>query len=134
MSWEAFLSRRYVKLRTLRIELKALNTIKLQASEDFRHALAKFLVCYGIFNNNHHFKTEQKINNAVCDVIDLDNFIIYEIESDAGMTKQKKKLEDFYHPYIEDIIIVDLKKIEGWEAIDRLFNSVCLHYGISKHR
>ncbi len=134
MSRETFLRKQYEKLTRLGIDLEGLNTIRLQGSEDFNHALTKFIVCFGILRGGHRFKTEQRINSSICDIIDLDNFIIYEIESNADSAKHKSKLGDFYHPYIEDIVIIDLKKLSGWEAVGSLFDSVCSRYGILTER
>ena len=134
MSREMFLRKQYEKLTRLGIVLGGVNTLRFQGSEEFNHALAKFLVCFGILRDGHRFKTEQKINSSICDIIDLDNFIIYEIESNADSAKHKSKLEDFYHPHIEDIVIIDLKKLSGWEAVGNLFDSVCSRYGILTER
>lgn len=66
----------------------------------------------------HRFKTEQPLNEAVCDVIDLDAFVVYEIESYANSAIIKKKLDDYRHPFVEDLFILDLRKLKlNWTPI-----------------
>ncbi|MCW4003681.1 MAG: hypothetical protein NWE95_07205 [Candidatus Bathyarchaeota archaeon] len=95
------------------------------ANESFSHRVAKLVICNLLTEAGHHFKTEQPINEAVCDVIDLDTFVIYEIESHANSTIIKRKLDDFLHPLIEDLIVVDLRKMDiDWEPIFMLRDKI----------
>ena len=112
------------------IDLKDLNTLRFQRSEYFTHQLIKFIICHHLLRLKHHFKTEQPIRNSVCDIIDLDTFIIYEIETNVGPTLRRKKLEDFYHPLIEDIFIVDVKKLKHWGSIFQLRKEVAKYCGL----
>ena len=129
MSWSSFLRNNYLKLKTLGIDLRDVNTIRFRGNESFRHRLVKFLICQRLFSLGHHFKTEQPIKSSVCDVIDLDTFVIYEIENSATMEIRKKKLDEFYHPYIEDIVIVDIRKLKvNWKEIAKLRDEVYKHH------
>lgn len=65
----------------------------------------KVIIYQHLFQEKHNFKTEQKIKDAVCGVIDLDTLVIYEVETYPTMRIRKKRLDDFYHPYVEDITI-----------------------------
>ena len=114
MSWETFLRKNYPKIDVLGIGLNGLNTVKLDGNESLEHRMIKFLICHNIFEAGHHFKTEQPIKDSVCDVIDLDTMTVYEIETNATLSMRSNKLEAFYHPYIEDIVIIDLRKL-GFE-------------------
>jgi len=130
MSWARFLRKNYDRIKQLGIDLKDINTIKVGNGELFRHQLAKFLICHHLLRLKHHFKTEQAICKGICDVIDLDTFTIYEIESNLSPILTRKKLEDFYHPLIEDILIVDLKKSRRWSAISKLKDDVRKYCGL----
>lgn len=130
MSWNRFLRKNYDRIKQLKIDLRDINVIKIGNGELFRHQLIKFLLCHHLLRLKHHFKTEQKINNAVCDIIDLDTFTIYEIESHVHPIVRRKKLEAFYHPLIEDIFIVDLKKLRHWRSIFALRDEVEKYCGL----
>lgn len=97
--------------------MKDINTIRFQGGEHFAHQLVKFMICHHLFKLKHHFKTEQFIGNGICDVIDLDTFVIYEIESHVHPIVRRKKLETFYHPLISDIMIVDIKKLKHLASV-----------------
>jgi hypothetical protein len=108
------------------INLRGTNTIKFcGGKESFSHRIAKLALCHLLTKAGHNFKTEQPIGEAVCDVIDLDTLVIYEIESHANSTIIKKKLDDFLHPLIEDLIIVDLRKMDiDWEPVFALRDKI----------
>jgi hypothetical protein len=130
MSWSRFLKKNYDRIMQLGIDLKDINVIKVGNGELFKHQLVKFLICYHLLALKHHFKTEQPICKGICDVIDLDTFTIYEIESNLSPFLRRKKLEDFYHPLIEDIFIVDLKKMRHWRSIFALRDEVEKYCGL----
>jgi len=121
----------YLKLKTLGIDLRDINTVRFRGNESFRHRLIKFLISQELFSLGHRFKTEQPIKSSVCDVIDLDTLVIYEVESNPTMEVMKRKLREFYHPYIEDIVIVDIRKIKvNWREMDKLRNEVSRFSGL----
>jgi len=125
MGWEHFLRKNYPKINQLGIGLNGLNTLRFDGNESFEHRLIKFLICHNIFEAGHHFKTEQLIKDSICDVIDLDTLVIYEIEANATLQKNKEKLEAFYHPYIEDIVIIDSKKLgSDWPTLAALSDKI----------
>lgn len=130
-NWEVFLRKNYKKLAQMGISLNEINTVKFHPKELFTHRLVKFLISHHIFELNHFFKTEQSINNAVCDVIDLSTMVVYEIESDIARGKSKKKLMQYDHPYIEDLFIVDVRKLDcDWLSIRKLSDEIKLHCGL----
>jgi hypothetical protein len=130
MSWNTFLRKNYEKMKQLGIDLKELNNIRLSGGEHFKHQLVKFLICHHLFKLKHHFKTEQPLGNSICDIIDLDTFTVYEIESNVKTSLLRKKLEDFYHPLIEDILVVDMKKLKRWNSVFALKEEVGEYCGL----
>lgn len=125
MSWDSFIGRNYYKIRVLGIDLKGVNSIRFSGNESFKHRVVKFMVCHLLSMKGHRFKTEENIKGSICDVIDLDNFIIYEVESKATKRTLRKKLDDFYHPYIEDIIVIDIRKLRyDWNPILKLRDKI----------
>jgi len=130
VNWEQLLRKNGKKFEILGIALRGIDAIKFRPKETLSHRLAKFIVCYLLAKEHHHFKTEQPINEAVCDVIDLDTLIVYEIESYAHSTTIKKKLDDFRHPLIEDLIILDLRKMNlDWEPFYGLRDRISKYCG-----
>jgi len=130
MSWDAFLKHNYEKIMQLDIDLRNLDSVRLSAGELFRHQLIKFIICHHLTELRHHFKTEQPIRDSICDIIDLDTFRIYEIETRSSPSVAKKKLDNFYHPLIEDVFIVDLKKLKHWGNIFDLRKEVARLCGL----
>lgn len=112
MSWSLFLSKNWRTLDALKINFRNLNTVKFHSRESFSHRMTKCILCHLLWEKGHYFATEQPINDSICDVIDLNTFVIYEIEAQAIPSGIKKKLDDFRHPLIEDLVIVDLRKMD----------------------
>jgi len=132
MNGYTFLRKNHDRISRLAISLKDMNTIRFQGTEHFAHQLVKFMICHHLLRLKHHFKTEQLIKNSVCDIIDLDTFIIYEIESHVHPIVRRKKLEAFYHPLITDIQIVDIKKLKHIKSVLPLRNEIGRYCGLSK--
>jgi hypothetical protein len=125
MSWGTFVRRNYTKIKDLRMDLKGINTIKPKREESFAHQLIKFLVCHHLFKLGHHFRTEQTIERGICDIIDLDDFVIYEIETNPTTNGIKRKLEELNNPVIKDIIIIDVRRLNvDWKGIMKLRKEV----------
>ena len=124
-SWSRFVRRNYWKLKQLHIDLDNMNTIRFQSQETLKHRLAKKAICHYLFENSHFFKTEQKIRAGICDVIDLNNLIIYEVESYPTPKTEMEKLEQYRHPLIEDIVIIDLRKLDfDWYELVRFSDEI----------
>jgi hypothetical protein len=57
-----------------------INCVRFGQGETLRHALAKFLVCYELSQNNNEYITEARLSSGGrCDVISLSEFMVYEI-------------------------------------------------------
>lgn len=133
MSWSTFVRRNYWKIKRLGIDLNELNTVRFRIGETFEHRLVKFIICEYLFLLKHHFKTEQSVIHGVCDVIDLDTFVIYEVETNATKKVKENKLETFYHPLIEDIFIVNLKELKvDWSCFLKLSERIARHCGLKR--
>jgi hypothetical protein len=130
MNWEAFRKNNYEGMMQLGIDLRNLDSVRLSAGELFRHQLIKFIICHHLTELRHHFKTEQLVRDSICDIIDLDTFRIYEVETQSSPGTAKRKLEDFYHPLIEDVFIVDLKKLKHWSNVFDLCKEVARLCGL----
>jgi hypothetical protein len=130
MSWELFVRRNYERTTQLGIGLKDLDHIKCGCGEHFTHQLVKFIICHHLLKLKHHFKTEQPVGKSICDIIDLNTFTIYEIESNLSPRIARKKLEVFYHPLIEDILIVDVRKLKNLKSALRLRDEIGKYCGL----
>jgi hypothetical protein len=121
MKYERLRYKNGKKLKTLGVKLKRINTIRFRGKESFSHRVVKLILCHLITKQGHFFTTEQPIKDGVCDVFDLNDLIIYEIEAYPNSTIIRRKLDIFHHPYIEDLIIINLRKIDyNWLHIYRL--------------
>jgi len=131
MKFEQLVKENGRQLESMGIDLRELDTLKFGPKETLSHRVTKLILCHLLRKAGHHFKTEQPINKAICDVIDLDTFVVYEIESYANSTTIKKKLDDYRHPFVEDLFILDLRKLKlNWTPIydlkDRIKQVCCL--------
>lgn len=111
MKFNLFLRRSWQRLEALNINLRHLNTVRFHMKESFSHRMAKCMLCSLLWEADHFFVAEQPINDSICDILDLNTFIVYEIESFPHASTIKKKLDDFRHPMIEDLVILDLRKM-----------------------
>ena len=128
---EQLFRKNWNKLRALGIDWRGINTIKFNGYESFSHRVIKFILCHLIYQMGHNFKTEQPIKKAVCDVIDLDTFVVYEIECNPTPLAIKRKMKDYSNPLIQDLIILDLRKMNiEWEPIFRLRDEIKKYSGI----
>jgi len=133
MKWEQLIRKNGKKLETLGINLKGVNTIKFRGKESFSHRVVKLVICHLLAKAGHNFKTEQPIKDNVCDIIDLDSLIVYEIETYPNSTIIYKKLDDFLHPYIEDLVIVNLRKIDyDWVPVYCLRDEMAKCCGLTR--
>ncbi|MEM2129776.1 MAG: hypothetical protein QXZ70_04175 [Candidatus Bathyarchaeia archaeon] len=113
------------------IDLRGVNSLRFNSREPLKHRVGKLPVCHSLFKAGHRFKTEQLINGKQCDIIDLDTFVIYEIESQGRLGIMKKKIDDFTHPYVEDLVIVDLGKVQSdWCEFYRLSDYLRRKYNL----
>jgi len=118
VNFHLLLRRNWQKLEALRIDFRNLNKVRFHMKESFGHRMAKCMLCSLLWEKGHFFVTEQPVNDSVCDVLDLNTFIVYEIEAEATPCRVKRKLDDYRHPLIEDLIILDLRKMKlSWEPV-----------------
>lgn len=112
------LRRNWQRIEALQINLRHLNSVRFHMKESFGHRMAKCMFCHLLWQKGHFFVTEHPINGSVCDVLDLNTFIVYEVEAEATPSRIKRKLDDYRHPLIEDLIIIDLRKMGlSWEPL-----------------
>jgi len=76
-------------------------------SESMKHWLVKAMIFKILRERKRTVGTEIETKNGIVDVIDVDNFIVYEIEK--NLNKRKKKLEQFKE--FTDVFIINLKDI-----------------------
>ena len=115
----------YWRIKKLGIELKGVNSLKFGCKESLIHRIVKTVVCHNLFQSGHYFKTEEHVRKAMCDVIDLTTFTIYEIEVYPTPKKIREKLRSFRSRYINDVIIIDLRKLKvDWQPLFELNDKV----------
>ena len=131
MGWRSFFARNYARLKEIGIDFQSVNCVRFVGWESFEHRLLKFILCHNIYEVNHNFKTEQAVNGSVCDVIDLDTMRIYEVETSSTRRRVDVKPKAFDHPLIEDVLIVDVRKLDfDWRPIKELCKRIREAYGI----
>lgn len=95
MDWQTFLEKQNLRLLRLGVDLSGINTVRFHPREHFRHRLVKFLICNHLFELKRNFKTEQLVKSTACDVLDLQNMVVYEIEGEVTNMKLKEKVKRF---------------------------------------
>lgn len=86
----------------------------LHHGDELKHFLLKAEVGFRLRSAGHDFCTEVEFpNGKICDVFDLDTFIVYELESDLDRAARGKKLEDFGgFGFVQDVIVLDVDGLE----------------------
>ena len=80
-------------------------------SESMKHWLVKAMIFKILRERKRIVGTEIETKNGIVDVIDVDNFIVYEIEKNLTENKKKEKIDQLKG--INDVFIIDLKKVPG---------------------
>jgi len=80
-----------------------------------KHYVAKSVIGYIFRKNDHEFATELKFpNQKIADVMDLNTFIVYELESNYSEKDKEEKYENFWeYEEVKDIIVLDPQKLSG---------------------
>jgi len=76
--------------------------------ETMKHWLVKAMIFKILRERGRNVGTEIEMKEGIADVIDIDNKIVYEIESEPTKKKIKEKLKLFNGA--DDVFILDLKK------------------------
>lgn len=84
-------------------------------SDGFSHWMAKACIGFILRKNNHKFATEVEFDNgAIADVIDLNTFIVYELESNYTEKDKQEKYDNFWeYEEVRDIIVLDPQELSG---------------------
>jgi len=77
--------------------------------ESMKHWLTKAAIFKILRDRGRAVGTEIEVNGGIVDVIDVDNFIVYEIEK--NLTEKKKKEEVNRLKEAKDVFIIDLKEM-----------------------
>lgn len=78
-------------------------------ADGYKHFLVKSAICFVLRKNGHDFATEHEFpNGRICDVLDLETFHVYEIETNASESDVKEKLGNFWdYDGIRDTLVID---------------------------
>lgn len=84
-------------------------------SDGYVHYLAKAAIGFILRKNSHEFATELEFpNGAIADVIDLNTFIVYELESNYSEKDKQEKYDNFWeYEEVRDIIVLDPQELSG---------------------
>lgn len=115
----------------LGFELRYKNKIVPHAtriSETTKHFTVKAILAFLLMRQGKTILCEQSFKNfkgIKPDIFDLDERIIYEIETKPQIRTRMKKIAQAQHPLIEDVIIVNLTKVpedhkEMWKYLTTL--------------
>jgi len=87
-------------------------------NESMKHWLVKAMVFKILREKKRIVGTEIETKNGIVDVIDVDNFIVYEIEKNLSKKKKKQKVDRLKG--VKDVFIIDLKKVpDDFENAER---------------
>ncbi len=79
--------------------------------ESMKHFIVKAMIFKILRERGRNVGTEIETRNGIADVIDLDNLIVYEIETSVSKNKIKEKLNQFKD--FRDLFIVDARKLSS---------------------
>lgn len=83
-----------------------INCFRFSLSENREHIIKKLDICIEVLSKGHKFITEGIFNNGSrCDVIDLNDGVVYEIMN----TEDEKKFEEKIKKYPEILEVVKVK-------------------------
>lgn len=77
--------------------------------ESIKHWIVKCIVFKILRERERVVGTEIEVDGGIVDVIDVNNFIGYEIESKLNRRKIKEKLEQF--DCLKDVFLIDISKL-----------------------
>lgn len=77
--------------------------------ESLKHFIVKAMIFKILRNKGRKVACEVEINNGIVDLLDLDNLIAYEIESNLAKGKIENKLRNYRA--VEDVIFIDLREV-----------------------
>jgi hypothetical protein len=78
-------------------------------NESMKHWLVKAMIFKILKEKGRIVGTEIEAKNGIVDVVDVDNLIVYEIEKNLTERKKKEKINQLKG--VNDIFIIDLKKV-----------------------
>lgn len=78
-------------------------------SDGYKHFIVKSAICFVLRKNGHDFCTEHEFpNGRICDVLDVETFLVYECESNASSSDVEEKLGNFWdYDEVRDTIVID---------------------------
>ena len=84
-------------------------------SDGYHHWMAKASIGFILRKNDHKFATEVEFSNgAIADVMDLETFIVYELESNYSKKDKQEKYNNFWdYEEVKDIIVIDPQKFSN---------------------
>ena len=97
-------------------------------SDGWKHWMVKAAIGYVLRQKGHVFATEVEFSNGrIADVLDLNTFLVYELESNHSDKDEKEKKENFWsYEHVRDTLVIDpqsapddLDELRGW-AEDKL--------------
>jgi len=85
-------------------------------NETTEHFITKAMVYKILRERDKNVFTEVRILNGIVDVFNLDDQIIYEIETEKKESTRKQKLDQFKSYLIKDVVFIYLKDLpKKWE-------------------
>lgn len=85
------------------------NTMFTSLGEGMKHFLIKSMVFKLLRDRGKTVCCEAETSNGIADIINLNDRIVYELESEPSPSRVKKKIEQF--PEFEDVFILNLREI-----------------------
>ncbi len=77
--------------------------------ESMKHFIVKAMIFKILRERRRNVGTEIETRNGIADVIDLDNSIVYEVETSINKSKISEKIEQFKS--FRDLFLINVKKL-----------------------
>ena len=105
-----FEAERMLREKGLVIDENYVNCLFLyNKKESLKHFLVKAIIFKILRERGRRIACEVEIKNGIVDLLDLDNLIAYEIESDFDKKKIERKVRNY--KIVNDVIFINLREV-----------------------
>lgn len=118
-----FMAEKLLKSKGLVLNDSNKDCLFFHGNESTKHWLVKALIFKILKERERTVGTEIEVDSGIVDLIDVDNLIVYEIES--NLTKERKNVRMKELNSVNDIFFINLNKIpNNWEKAERYLKEI----------
>lgn len=112
-----FMAERLLRSKGLVLNDSNKNCLFLHANESTKHWIVKAIIFKILKERERTVGTEIEVEGGIVDLIDVDNLIVYEIESKLTKEKKDRRIKEL--DSVNDIFFINLNKVPNdWEKAE----------------